>query len=750
MGLRTAGSYFAPLLRSYLESQNYSDVDSLTLRPKTGASKGEMIALARCAAKRGTLVIIDEPVGNGDTLLKAVQLAQRSSVERQKMVILVPIHPSNRHYKSRTGYRLLSGISIFTLEPEEWHKYDRLDAATEDFVKEYFQAVGLSVRSVSARGPLADRFNEHLDAVSDIKGHTRLKRVYEVRVSSDSGREGTRYVLAKSVGWGWLSYHAFLAGERLAQFVTPLLGLRNGILYTEWQDHNGIAVSEIERSHWIDHAASYIATRARTLRLEADPARELIFESRNNGLASLASDLCRAYGARPAQYLRRGRMRYELSRTLCPCPTLIDGKMRPLEWIPGNTLLLKSDFEQHGLGKIEFNMTDPAYDLAEATLTWRLSSEEEQKLIARYIQDSGDVNVADRALVNKLAAGIRARETAIANLADTRLIRRSQEFNRDYIAAWNYLVLHTMRYCANLCSRPENVRWQGPLLVLDVDGVLDNKVLGFPSTTWAGIKAVSLLHSHDVAVILNTARSIPEIKQYCKHYGFLGGVAEYGAFAWDAASNQEAILVSQESLSELQVLAENLRSIPGVFLNEDYAFSIRAYTFEGGTTRALPTLLVQNLIAHLKLNRLSLYQTYPETAVVAKETDKGKGLLALLEVARQTDLPTLAIGDSEADLPMFAVARRSFAPANISCGSHAGAIGCHIDAKPFQPGLLNIVRHIVHPDQKNCERCRSAEPPASSADNLVLQVLQHADESQMKRLLRAMCDPMVTRSFLAS
>jgi hydroxymethylpyrimidine pyrophosphatase-like HAD family hydrolase len=310
--------------------------------------------------------------------------------------------------------------------------------------------------------------------------------------------------------------------------------------------------------------------------------------------------------------------------------------------------------------------------------------------------------------------------------------------------------LHTTRYCAKLCSRPENVGWRCPLLVMDVDGVLDKQALGFPSTTWAGIEAVSLLHSHDIAVVLNTARSIPELKQYCEHYGFLGGVAEYGAFAWEAAGNQEKILVSQESLSELQVLAEELRKIPGVFLNEDYAFSIRAYTFEGGTTRALPTLLVQNLISHLKLNRLSFYQTYPDTAVVAKETDKGKGLLALLELAGQTGLPTLAIGDSEADLPMFAVAKSSFAPGHISCRSHAREIGCHIDAKPFQPGLLNIVRHIIHPEKVGCEHCRSAKPPASATQNLVVRVLQHADEGQMKLFLRAMCDPRVTSSFLTS
>jgi hydroxymethylpyrimidine pyrophosphatase-like HAD family hydrolase len=751
LGIRTAGSYFAPLLRAYLERENYRDVESVTVRPKHGVSKLEGASLARCAAKGSLLLIVDEPVGSGNTLVKALQLARSFSVARQKIVILTPLHSSFSHlWKSNGVYCLFSDLAVLTLEPEAWYKWNRSDPATEELIKEYFQGRRMSVQSMRADSPLADQLNQHLEAVSDRKGHTRFKRVYEVKVSNDSGRQETRYVLGKGVGWGWLSYHAFLAGEHLAEFVPPVLGLRDGILYTEWQPESSMAMSEVERSQWMERAASYIAARARRLRLDADPASELIVDHRNNGLASLANNLIRAYGARPAPFLSRGRIYHELSRMLSPFPTLIDGNMRPVEWIRGNPLPVKVDFEHHGLGRTEMNMTDPAYDLADAILTWRLSCEEETKFINRYVEESGDVKVTDRLLINKLVAGFRALNAALANLEDPRLIHRNQEFNRDYIAAWNFLVLHTMRYCAEQCFRPYQLSWHGPVVSLDVDGVLDKQVIGFPSATWAGMQAVSLLHAHDFAVVLNTARSIAEVKQYCKHYGFLGGVAEYGAFAWDAISDQERILVSGESLRELQVLAEELRRIPGIFLNEDYQFSVRAYTFEGGVTKPVPKLVIQNLISQLRLERLNFHQTYTDTAVLAKETDKGKGLLALSDLAGQSDLQLLAIGDSEADLPMFAVAKSSFAPGHISCRSHAKALGCHIDGKPFQPGLLNIVRHIIHPDKDSCPRCLSAERPASASENLIFRVLKHADEGQMKRLARALFNRMVVRSFLAN
>jgi len=749
LGLRTAGSYFAPLLHAYLESNNYQDVESLTIRPKHGTSPQETAVLARCAAKRGRLVIIDEPIGSGGTLAKAVQIACRCSISRDQIVILIPIHPSARNWKAGSGYHLLSDLTVLTLEPEEWHKSKRLDIEAEELLTEYLQARG-SVLSVSGTSARASEFNARLEAVSEKKGHTRFKRVYEVVFSADSQDQESRFVLAKSVGWGWLGYHAFLAAERLTQFVPGLLGLRNGMLYTEWSRGNTLEASPIDRTRWIDRAACYVAARARTLRLDEDPAADLIWENRNNGLAGLAGNLCRAYGRRPARFLRRGRISHELTREACPRPTLIDGKMRPSEWIHDGAAALKCDFEHHGLGKTEINMTDPAYDLAEAILTWQLSSAEENQLVKRYIQETGDVTVIDRLLINKLAAGTRALDAAVANLQDPQVVHRSHEFNRDYVVASNFLVLHTMRYCASVCVKSENTQWRDPLVVLDVDGVLDKQAIGFPSTTWAGIQAVSLLHSHKFPVVLNTARSILEVKEYCRHYAFLGGVAEYGAFAWDATSNREIKLVSGQSLEQLRVLAEHLRRIPGIFLNEDYVYSIRAYTFEDGATKAVPGLLIQNLISQLKLDRLNFHQTYTDTAVVAKETDKGKGLLALLELAGHPNISTLAIGDSSADLPMFRVATKSFAPGHVSCRNEAQAIGCYIDAEPIQPGLLNIARKIVHSEEGRCELCRAAELRKLMDKNLLLRVLRHADESQMKRLLRAMCDPMVRRSFLAN
>src|SRR5437588_2450784 len=125
--------------------------------------------------------------------------------------------------------------------------------------------------------------NAALERRSNDPWHNRLKRIYEVRLEGGGGRTETRYVLAKSVGWGWLGYHAVLAGERLAGFVPPLLGLRDGILYTEWLPQVDPAEASGDRGRWIEAAASYVAARVRCLKLDSDPSPDLSREKQRIG-----------------------------------------------------------------------------------------------------------------------------------------------------------------------------------------------------------------------------------------------------------------------------------------------------------------------------------------------------------------------------------------------------------------------------------------------------------------------------------
>jgi hydroxymethylpyrimidine pyrophosphatase-like HAD family hydrolase len=746
VGLRTAGSYFAPLLCAYLRTKGYREVDYVTLRPKKGIASWEAAQLEGAARRRSLAVIVDEPVGTGSTVTQAAEIARKTGFAGTDIVALLPVHRSQRDWKKLFDRLAPAGVTVLRLEPEESHKHQLYKThAVERRLREYFSARKY-VTMKMVEGETVDELNARLQSLSEEGFHSRLKRIYQARLQTSDGRSETRYVLAKSVGWGWFGYHAFLAADRLSRFIPPVLGLRDGILYMEWlpqgRTHGG---GEPDRESVVPQLSSYISARARSMRLEHDPSRAMNRENEHNGFRQLAGVLSKAYGQNALGVLKRGRIRSWLSSYAPSLPTLTDGQMRRLEWISDASSLRKTDFEHHGMGKHQLNVTDPVYDLAEAILHWDLSEDEEGELVARYVAESGDSNVEQRLFLNKLLSGTSAMGRAYESLTDPRLVQRSQEFHRQYLQAWNFLTLQTMRFCARLCHRPQVRGGRGPLVVLDVDGVLDRQIFGFHSTSLAGIQAVSMLNAHDIPIILNTARSISQVREYCKAYGFRGGIAEYGSVVWDAETGRERVLVSREAIGQLKEAIRCLREIPGVFLDDGYRHSLRAYTYQHDTTGPLPTLVVQNLIAARGLDHLTFHKTFTDTAILSREVDKGKGLMEFLTWTGRRDVETVAVGDSASDLPMFRAASRSFAPAHIGCRAAALALGCRIAARAYQPGLLEIARWIAHASGGRCERCRRPDR-ASEYSGLFVRLLGVADQSLLARSL-ALLDPLVLEAF---
>ena len=171
-----------------------------------------------------------------------------------------------------------------------------------------------------------------------------------------------------------------------------------------------------------------------------------------------------------------------------------------------------------------------------------------------------------RLFMNKLLAGLWAMKQAHEHLfGKARVAERQQAFHRRFMSAWNFLTVQTARHCGGYCRPPAEPRWRSPLVTLDIDGVLDRRVFGFPSTTAAGIEALSLLSAHELSVAVNTARSVAEVKAYCQAYSLAGGVAEHGSYLWDAVRERGRILISPEAERQLDELKRNLQRIPGVF-----------------------------------------------------------------------------------------------------------------------------------------------------------------------------------------
>jgi hydroxymethylpyrimidine pyrophosphatase-like HAD family hydrolase len=738
VGLRTAGSYFAPLFRAHLESQGYLDVTVVTLRPKVGLGRRERERLRESVRRGAMAVIIDEPVYSASTFARALTCLEGAGFLAKDITALFPVHPHRRNWRSTATGLALSNVRVLTLEPEEWHKASLLEPEpVRKLLSEYFGTGQVRVRPMDAAAAA-------LLAGQEPGFHCRLKRLYEVDVPGSESRR--QIILAKSAGWGWLAYHAYLAGVRLGQSVPRVLGLRDGILFMEWIEEKKAEESD-GRDRLVEAGSSYIALRARALALGSDPTPLMTRNSRHRGMEELAAVLSGAYNSKITSALKRSRLERRLSSLVCDRPALIDGRMRPVEWVECDQRLVKTDFEHHGMGKHQLNVTDPAYDLAEAILYWRLSAGEEKDFLEAYVRQSGDGNVFRRLFLSKLLAGSWAVARAVDGLKDPAEVARHPLYHERYRTAWDFLTNHTTRFCASLARRPSAGRWSSPLVALDVDGVLDKQIFGFPSSTGAGIAAVSLLASHGVAVAVNTARSAEQVKEYCRAYGFVGGVAEYGAFVWDAVNDRELVTLSNESGMQLARMRNALQELPGVFIDGSYRHLVKAYTFARGTTVPLPEMQVRTLMARLGLDRLRLHQTFSDSTVTAVDVDKGTGLSSLLALTGCSGIETIAIGDTEPDLAMFRVASRSFAPAQISCPEPARMLGCRIAKNSWQPGLLEIARQIVHPDGRTCSDCASRLPPNGPWDALVVELLDTADRNPLGRLISSLFDPLSLGAF---
>ena len=203
--------------------------------------------------------------------------------ELARIKALVPTHPATPNWA-----RTLPDGLVMTLAPERWRKQQLLGPKNvENRLAEYFTWQGFTgVRVVGSHR--ADELNSELNGPNHNRGAT-LKRIFEVRLQTPQGKNETRYVMAKSVGLGYLGYQAFLAAHRLSDFVPPILGLRDGLLYTEWLPQNsGAANVRFDRNSWIERTAAYVATRTRLLGLSKrrGPGKAV----HENGLGLLAGN----------------------------------------------------------------------------------------------------------------------------------------------------------------------------------------------------------------------------------------------------------------------------------------------------------------------------------------------------------------------------------------------------------------------------------------------------------------------------
>lgn len=733
IGLRTAGSYFAPLICADLRERGLENATYVTIRPKGYLPPHEERMIGEYARGGARFIVTDEPPSTGKSILRTIGELRSNGVPLEDITVLVPTHQSNKDWKKHILQSKHGEVRIVTMDPSELYKSRLLErSAFERTIRDYLGNLNFDVTSVAEDG-YAGEMNRKIESSYGKGYHVRLKKVYEVVAKDGGGGADRRYVIGKSVGWGWFGYHSAILSYHLQEYIPRIYGLRDGVLYYEWirEDRSGPP----DQSDRAATVGDYIAERA--VKFKLDDTLDDMHKYREGGLQPIANILCEVFGGKLSK-LKKGWARSILRDLPFPPPCFIDGRMGRGEWLVSGNGFLKVDFEHHGFSKTaSHNIVDPAYDLAQAMFEFGLGYE----AVSKYMERTGDHRVEDRLFFFGLLVGTEALKEALATLSEISGAHHYEHFNRRYQDAWNFLVLGAMRHASARCSGSLHPEWRDSLLIMDIDDVFEKNLFGFPMTTAYGIKAISLLGMHGLSCAVNTARYVDEVKEYCRHYGFAGGGAEYGSVFWDNVLQKEQVLIAGEEMEELERVREILSSIPGTFTNPNYRFSIRAYQYSKERTVPVPEAVVGHVFGKLGIRRLRAHRTYIDTAILAESANKGNIVAKIRAIKGMNKGRIGAIGDSSPDMPMLKMADRGYVVdnANVDMKREARNHNIHVLSYPYQKGLYHAVVDFIHGgDGGRCALCKECERSFRREDDPFMKIFKTADMSALQRWARVL------------
>ncbi|GEL18896.1 HAD hydrolase family protein [Pseudonocardia asaccharolytica] len=660
VGVRTSGSYLGPLVAAALRTAGFGRVSVSTMRPGVPPTREQRRALRALRRAGGAVVVIDDPPGSGSALRAVAEQVRACGPDRAAITLLVPLF-GPRPPASLAAYRTL------TLPSERWAVHDLFaPAAVADVLTPMLGVRVVEVHRIPAPGPELGR------------GH--LRAVF--RVDTADGR--SRLVEARGAGIGYLGRHALAVARAVARHTPATYGFANGLVFREWRpDARSL---EAVRPAQVPAIIEYLTDRAAAMpaidRAQALTGRQPAWE--------VASRLLGRGFGRFGLPLRSGLIDPAV-RGLCAVahPSVVDGATAAADWVSSGGTLYKPDPDVRAFANTDRVCYDPVYDVA------GIAPGASDPALAAALRSAWPCD-DERFLLYELAhLEDRLGSDPRARCAASRAVRR-------------YLV-------ARFPGAPPPTG--GALCALDVDGVLESDALGFPIATPTAVAALRALQHHGHRPVPVTGRSLGEVRDRCTSYGLAGGVAEYGAVAYDHTRGRVVELVEPSDGEVLETLRRRLRETPGVQVDEDFRYCVRAYRV-GGRPRGLPAELVDGVLAGLgpERERVRVVAGQRQTDIVAAGTDKGTGLAALARMLGPApDSPAeivLAVGDTESDLPMLGTARHAYAPGNAAEAIRGAGVA--VLSRQYAAGFADAVARLLGHRPGRCPRCRGAAPEPSA------------------------------------
>jgi hypothetical protein len=660
LGVRTSGSYLAPLHVAALRAAGASRAEMLTYRPGRPFLGWERRRMTEVARRGGLMLITDDPPGTGTSLAAAARAAARAGFPDSAIILVFSSFGSGDDVPGR-----LSRWPAVVQPWSEWSVHGRLGAGPVRRALAELTGAGTEIGEVRPLGPPPQAGD---------RGHVRAR--FAVRMTDRrTGQAAERAILAEGAGLGYLGRQGIAVARALPGYVPHVYGFADGLLYRDWLP----ARDDASAASLASTVAGYVAARQQVL--PAPGATTGRLGGRDPAWEVAARLLSGQYGplAVPARPLL---LEPAVRRLLTPDrPAVVDGKTDWRHWLADPAAhggLRKVDFYQRAFGHLDLACYDPAFDLAGAAADPPTPSFE-LRLREAYQHATGQQVDGERWLLYRLAQLWRLGRAG--DLGPAQVRQRSAAAVHDYLAPL---------YLRGLPPAT------GPLCAIDLDGVLECDRLGYPATSPTGILALRALIAHGYQPVLASGRSLPDVGERCVAFGLAGGVAEYGAALWHDGAAADLRPPSARVL--LDRVRENLSGCPGIQVDPRHRYAVRASAAAGPLP---PELLAR--VPGLDDTGLRIIHGQGQTDITAAGVDKGTGLSALAVRLSQPGC-ALAVGDSPPDLPLLACASLARAPRNARPWARGTVT---LTRGAYQAGLADGVAALIGHRPGRCHLCRT-------------------------------------------
>jgi len=240
VGIRTSGSYMAPLYAAGLKALGYRSVQTLTMRPWHPWLRRERRLVSELVRRDGLVLLADDPPYSGASFASCATELERLGVPHASLILLLQLFGPGTSLPAA-----LDGYEAVVVPWENWTIHEQLaESAVQETLSEIL--VGRTIQERPSRfvvgavervQRIADWSSlrrRHVSARSSVL-RRHISALFSVTVTDDSsGEQADHLVFVKGVGLGYFGRHSLEVARRLGSFAPEIYGVRDGLLFRPW------------------------------------------------------------------------------------------------------------------------------------------------------------------------------------------------------------------------------------------------------------------------------------------------------------------------------------------------------------------------------------------------------------------------------------------------------------------------------------------------------------------------------------